>query len=65
MFLGFSSLNMLSPFSVNGCIMMLLALFQGARQSMASAHAAIRYIVLALSGHMDNILGKYKVLQPI
>lgn len=42
--------------------MTLLALFQGASQSMASVHAAIKYIVLALSGHMDNILGKYKVV---
>lgn len=42
--------------------MTLLALFQDASQSMASAHAAIKYIVLALAGHMDNILGKYKVV---
>ncbi|XP_020872334.1 uncharacterized protein LOC9306524 isoform X1 [Arabidopsis lyrata subsp. lyrata] len=38
----------------------LLGTLQGASQSMASVHAAIKYIVLALSGHMDNILGKYK-----
>lgn len=35
--------------------------FQGARHSLARARAALKYIVLALSGHMDDILGKYKV----
>lgn len=35
--------------------------FQGARHSLAQARAALKYIVLALSGHMDDILGKYKV----
>ncbi|XP_010528687.1 PREDICTED: uncharacterized protein LOC104805731 isoform X2 [Tarenaya hassleriana] len=38
----------------------LLGTIQGARQSMASARAALKYIVLALSGYIDNILGKYK-----
>lgn len=36
--------------------------FQGARHFPSRARAALKYIVLALSGHMDDILGKYKVL---
>ncbi|CAK7341719.1 unnamed protein product [Dovyalis caffra] len=39
----------------------LLGTIQGARHSLVRARAAIKYIVLALSGHMDDILGKYKV----
>ncbi|KAK6243647.1 hypothetical protein QUC31_010056 [Theobroma cacao] len=38
----------------------LLGIIQGARHSMAHARAALKYIVLVLSGHMDDILGKYK-----
>ncbi|XP_037492516.1 uncharacterized protein LOC105632528 isoform X3 [Jatropha curcas] len=38
----------------------LLGTIQGARHSPARARAALKYIVLALSGHMDDILGKYK-----
>lgn len=38
----------------------LLGTIQGARHSLARARAALKYIVLALSGHMDDILGKYK-----
>ncbi|KAJ6379744.1 hypothetical protein OIU76_016402 [Salix suchowensis] len=38
----------------------LLGTIQGARHSLAQARAALKYIVLALSGHMDDILGKYK-----
>ncbi|OMP05656.1 Tubulin binding cofactor A [Corchorus olitorius] len=38
----------------------LLGIIQGAQHSMARARAALKYIVLALSGHMDDILGKYK-----
>ena len=38
-----------------------LNFFQGAGRSVARAFAALKYIVLALSGHMDDILGKYKV----
>ncbi|XP_022718696.1 uncharacterized protein LOC111276964 isoform X3 [Durio zibethinus] len=40
----------------------LLGIIQGARHTMAHARAraALKYIVLALSGHMDDILGKYK-----
>ncbi|OMO93100.1 Tubulin binding cofactor A [Corchorus capsularis] len=38
----------------------LLGIIQGAQHSMARARAVLKYIVLALSGHMDDILGKYK-----
>ncbi|KAJ6693820.1 hypothetical protein OIU85_004588 [Salix viminalis] len=38
----------------------LLGTIQGARHSLDQARAALKYIVLALSGHMDDILGKYK-----
>ncbi|XP_031114054.1 uncharacterized protein LOC116017589 isoform X1 [Ipomoea triloba] len=38
----------------------LLAVIQGARHSFAQARAALKYIVLALSGHMDEVLSKYK-----
>lgn len=38
----------------------LLGIIQDAHNSLVRARAALKYIVLALSGHMDNILGKYK-----
>ncbi|XP_019701444.1 uncharacterized protein [Elaeis guineensis] len=38
----------------------LLGVIQGARQSIARARAALKYIILALSGHMDDVLAKYK-----
>ncbi|KAL5834799.1 hypothetical protein ACOSQ4_014296 [Xanthoceras sorbifolium] len=38
----------------------LLGTIQAASCSVARARAALKYIVLALSGHMDDILGKYK-----
>lgn len=41
--------------------MLFCCTFQSARHSPAQARAALKYIVLALSGHMDDILGKYKV----
>jgi len=36
--------------------------YQGAHHSFARARAALKYIVLALSGVMDDILVKYKVI---
>lgn len=36
-------------------------MLQDAKHSLARARAALKYIVLAISGHMDDILGKYKV----
>jgi len=36
--------------------------YQDAHNSLIRARAALKYIVLALSGHVDDILGKYKVL---
>ncbi|KAK4379591.1 hypothetical protein RND71_001453 [Anisodus tanguticus] len=38
----------------------LLPVIQGARHSFARARAALKYIILALSGVMDDILVKYK-----
>ncbi|KAL2659228.1 hypothetical protein AAZV13_03G074500 [Glycine max] len=38
----------------------LLGIIQDAHNSLVRARAALKYIVLALSGHMDDILGKYK-----
>ncbi|KAF7825935.1 uncharacterized protein G2W53_017099 [Senna tora] len=38
----------------------LLGIIQDASHSLVRARAALKYIVLALSGHMDDILGKYK-----
>ncbi|KAK3015426.1 hypothetical protein RJ639_006544 [Escallonia herrerae] len=38
----------------------LLGVIQGARYSLGRARAALKYIVLALSGHMDDIMAKYK-----
>lgn len=37
-------------------------MYQGAHHSFARARAALKYIVLALSGVMDDILVKYKVI---
>ncbi|XP_020968410.1 uncharacterized protein LOC107617506 isoform X3 [Arachis ipaensis] len=38
----------------------LLGVIQDAHNSLVRARAALKYILLALSGHMDDILGKYK-----
>ncbi|KAL6981535.1 hypothetical protein U1Q18_023163 [Sarracenia purpurea var. burkii] len=40
----------------------LLGVIQGARHALGRAHAraALKYIILALSGHMDDVLAKYK-----
>ncbi|XP_027334716.1 uncharacterized protein LOC113849198 isoform X2 [Abrus precatorius] len=38
----------------------LLGIIQDAHNSPVRARAALKFIVLALSGHMDDILGKYK-----
>ncbi|GAV65319.1 hypothetical protein CFOL_v3_08834 [Cephalotus follicularis] len=38
----------------------LLGIIQGARHHEVRARAALKYIVFALSGHMDDIMGKYK-----
>ncbi|PKI63453.1 hypothetical protein CRG98_016120 [Punica granatum] len=38
----------------------LLSIVQGASHSLPHARAALKYILLALSGHMDDLLGKYK-----
>ncbi|XP_021811656.1 uncharacterized protein LOC110754849 [Prunus avium] len=38
----------------------LLGVIQGACHSLLRARAALKYIVLALSGHMDDMLGKNK-----
>ncbi|OVA18390.1 hypothetical protein BVC80_1833g45 [Macleaya cordata] len=38
----------------------LLGTIQGARTSITRARAALKYIILALSGHMDDVLAKYK-----
>ncbi|KAK6143096.1 hypothetical protein DH2020_023444 [Rehmannia glutinosa] len=38
----------------------LLGVIQGARLSFSRARAALKYIVLALSGNMDDIMAKYK-----
>ncbi|XP_028765027.1 uncharacterized protein LOC114723053 isoform X2 [Neltuma alba] len=38
----------------------LLGIIQDACHSVIRARAALKYIVLALSGHMDDIMGKYK-----
>ncbi|CAM8904619.1 unnamed protein product [Rhodiola kirilowii] len=38
----------------------LLGVFQDVRHSFARARAALKYVVLALSGRMDDILDKYK-----
>ncbi|KAL4585903.1 hypothetical protein LXL04_010530 [Taraxacum kok-saghyz] len=38
----------------------LLGVIHGARHAIADTRAALKYIVLALSGHMDNVMSKYK-----
>ncbi|CAL5195355.1 unnamed protein product [Lathyrus oleraceus] len=38
----------------------LFGIIQDAHNSLIRARAALKYIVLALSGHVDDILGKYK-----
>ncbi|KAK6936545.1 hypothetical protein RJ641_033575 [Dillenia turbinata] len=38
----------------------LLGTILGARHSLSRARSALKYIVLALSGHMDDVLAKYK-----
>ncbi|KAJ8505417.1 hypothetical protein OPV22_006303 [Ensete ventricosum] len=38
----------------------LLGVIQGVPQSAGRARAALKYILLALSGHMDDVLSKYK-----
>ncbi|GAU36316.1 hypothetical protein TSUD_353610 [Trifolium subterraneum] len=38
----------------------LLGIIQDAHNSLIRARIALKYIVLALSGHVDDILGKYK-----
>ncbi|XP_013443976.2 uncharacterized protein [Medicago truncatula] len=38
----------------------LLGIIQDAHNSLIRARAALKYIVLALSGHVDDILGKFK-----
>ncbi|XAR54275.1 hypothetical protein NMG60_11029333 [Bertholletia excelsa] len=38
----------------------LLGVIQNARNSFARARAALKYIILALSGNMDDIMAKYK-----
>ncbi|WCJ28751.1 O-fucosyltransferase family protein [Euphorbia peplus] len=55
--------NLRSLFPVNLTVELLedlLGTIQGAHHSPSRARAALKYIVLALSGHMDDILGKYK-----
>lgn len=38
----------------------VLGIIQGSRQSIAQARAALKYVVLALSGHVDDVLSMYK-----
>ncbi|XP_059649038.1 uncharacterized protein LOC132294992 isoform X2 [Cornus florida] len=38
----------------------LLGVIQGVRHSLTRARAALKYIVLALSGNMDDVMAKYK-----
>jgi len=54
-----------SPFSLYTLLLILTFgqnVYQGAHHSFARARAALKYIVLALSGVMDDILVKYKVI---
>jgi len=51
-----------SPYSCYGFKLRNCHVCQDAHNSLVRARAALKYIVLALSGHMDDILGKYKVL---
>ncbi|KAJ9563540.1 hypothetical protein OSB04_008700 [Centaurea solstitialis] len=41
----------------------LVGAIHGARHAIADARAALKYIVLALSGHMDDVMAKYKVVK--
>ncbi|KAK9120349.1 hypothetical protein Syun_017966 [Stephania yunnanensis] len=41
----------------------LLGTIQGSLYSVTRAQAAIKYVILALSGHMDDVLPKYKVVK--
>ncbi|KAL6905413.1 hypothetical protein ACP4OV_003014 [Aristida adscensionis] len=38
----------------------LLGIIQAAGQSLARSRAALKYVVLAISGHMDDVLTEYK-----
>ncbi|CAI9262315.1 unnamed protein product [Lactuca saligna] len=38
----------------------LLGVIHGSRHAIGDSRAALKYIVLALSGHMDNVMAKYK-----
>ncbi|KAF3335895.1 hypothetical protein FCM35_KLT20402 [Carex littledalei] len=38
----------------------VLSLIQGARQSLSQSRAAVKYVVLAISGHLDDVLPEYK-----
>ncbi|KAJ0561376.1 putative Galactose-binding-like domain superfamily, armadillo-like helical [Helianthus annuus] len=38
----------------------LLGVIHGARPAIADARAALKYIILALSGHMDDVMARYK-----
>ncbi|PWA53887.1 Armadillo-type fold [Artemisia annua] len=38
----------------------LLGVIHGAHNAMSNARVALKYIVLALSGHMDDVMAKYK-----
>ncbi|XP_056163136.1 uncharacterized protein LOC115692375 isoform X4 [Syzygium oleosum] len=38
----------------------LLGIIQTSRHSLASARTSLKYFLLGLSGHLDDILGKYK-----
>uniref|UniRef100_A0A0D9XMZ4 DNA-repair protein Xrcc1 N-terminal domain-containing protein n=1 Tax=Leersia perrieri TaxID=77586 RepID=A0A0D9XMZ4_9ORYZ len=41
----------------------LLDIIQGVGQSLARSRAALKYIALAISGHMDDVLTEYKVVK--
>ncbi|XP_020093990.1 uncharacterized protein LOC109714019 isoform X4 [Ananas comosus] len=38
----------------------LLSVIQGNRQSITRSRAALKYVILAISGHMDDVLAEYK-----
>nr|GEV14025.1 hypothetical protein [Tanacetum cinerariifolium] len=38
----------------------LIGVIHGAQNAMSKARVALKYIVLALSGHMDDVMAKYK-----
>lgn len=58
---AFSS-HFLDQWLMSKVFLVVFSCMQGARHYLARARAALKYIVLALSGHMDDILAKYKVL---